>query len=245
MEIKNSVVMITGGAIRVGRAVALYLASKGAHISFSYLPNEPYQDTLNDINAFGVNACATAVDVRDTHHIEKFVQATMQEFGCVDVLINSASVWLRKPVLDVTETEWDQAIDINLKGPFFMAQAVARVMLKQGHGVIINITDGSAFQVWQGYAPHAASKTGLIALTKSFALELAPTVRVNAIAPGTVLMPPNTTPEIERWAMGHTILGHIGTPEDVAKMAEFIIERDYTTGAVYLIDGGMSLVNKD
>jgi hypothetical protein len=154
-------------------------------------------------------------------------------------------VWLRKPALDVTETDWDQALDINLKGPFFLAQAVGRMMLKQGHGVIINITDGSAFQVWPGYAPHAASKTGLIALTKSFALELAPTVRVNAIAPGAVLMPPNTTPEIERGAMGHTILGRIGTPEDVAKMSEFIIERDYATGAVYLIDGGMPRVNDD
>jgi NAD(P)-dependent dehydrogenase (short-subunit alcohol dehydrogenase family) len=245
MEIKNSVVMITGGAIRVGRAVALYLASRGAHIAFSYLPGEPWQDTVRDIRACGVNACAAAMDVRDTRQIEQFVETALRELGRIDVLINSASVWLRKPVLDVTETDWDQAIDINLKGPFFLAQAVGRAMLEQGHGVIINITDGSAFQVWPGYAPHGASKTGLIALTKSFALELAPTVRVNAIAPGTVLMPPNTTPEVERWAMGHTILGRIGVPEDVAKMAEFIIERDYATGAVYLIDGGMSLVNKD
>ena len=245
MEIKNAVVMITGGAIRVGRAVALYLAGKGAHIAFSYLPNEPWQDTLRDIRSLGVNACAVAMDVSDTRQISKFVETAQQELGRVDVLINSASVWLRKPVLEVTENEWDLALDINLKGPFFLSQAVGRVMVKQGHGVIINITDGSAYQVWQGYAPHSASKTGLIALTKSFALELAPTVRVNAIAPGTVLMPPNTTAEIERWAMGHTILGRIGTPEDVAKMAEFIIERDYTTGAVYLIDGGMSLVNRD
>lgn len=242
MEIKNSVVMISGGAIRVGRRIALYLAEKGAHISFSYYaPDEDWAQTQREIEALGVKALATQLDVRHTARVKQWVADTYQQFGQIDVLINSASVWLKAPFLEISEKDYDMALDINLKGPFMCSQAVAPVMLQQGRGVIVNITDVSAFQVWPGYAPHAASKAGLVSLTKTLAAELAPQVRVNAVAPGTVLLPPNYTPEVEKWCLDRSILGRIGDPLDVARTVAFIIESDYATGSVYFMDGGMSM----
>lgn len=243
MQIKDSVVLITGAATRVGRQVALYLAERGAHISFSYyLETEPWQQTLDEIEALGVKAMAMPVEIRDSAQIKQFVQKTVEHFGKIDVVINSASIWLKAPFLEITEADWDLAMDINLKGPFLMAQAVAPYMLKQGNGLVINITDLSAYQLWPGYAHHGVSKAGLAWLTKAMALELAPHIRVNAIAPGTVLLPENAPPEKVKWAVEKSVLQRVGSPEDVARMATFLIENDFTTGAVYFVDGGRSLV---
>lgn len=244
MNIKGSVIMITGGAIRVGKHQALHMATKGADISFSYLPGEPWEETKGELEARGVKVKAAELDANSIQACRDWVDTTVREMGKVDVLINSASVWLKKPVLEVSEKEYDLAVDINMKAPFFLSQAAAKHMKQQGAGVIINITDCSAFQVWPEYAPHGASKAGLVAFTKSMAWELAPEVRVNAIAPGTVLLPPNYTPEVEQWAVDMSVLGRIGEPEDVAKTAAFIIESDYATGAVYRMDGGMGLIAK-
>lgn len=242
MEIKDSVVMITGGAIRVGRRIALYLAEKGAHISFSYYgPDEDWAQTQQEIEALGVKAMATQLDVQNTAQVKQWVANTQQKFGRIDVLVNSASVWLKAPFLEISEKQFDMALAINLKGPFMCSQAVAPIMLQQGGGVIVSITDVSAFQTWPGYAPHAASKAGLVSLTKTLAAELAPKVRVNAVAPGTVLLPPNYTPEVEKWCLDRSILGRVGDPLDVARAVAFIIESDYATGSVYFMDGGMSL----
>ncbi|NMC80355.1 MAG: SDR family oxidoreductase [Chloroflexi bacterium] len=243
MQIKDSVVLITGAATRVGRQVALYLAERGAHISFSYyLETEPWQQTLAEIEALGVKAMAMPVEIRDSAQIKQFVQKTVEHFGKIDVVINSASIWLKAPFLEITEADWDLAMDVNLKGPFLMAQAVAPYMLKQGNGLVINITDLSAYQLWPGYAHHGVSKAGLAWLTKAMALELAPHIRVNAIAPGTVLLPENAPPEKVKWAVEKSVLQRVGSPEDVARMATFLIENDFTTGAVYFVDGGRSLV---
>ncbi len=114
-------------------------------------------------------------------------------------------------------------------------------MLEAGQGLILNITDLSAFQVWPGYTHHAASKAGLVSLTKSLAVELAPAIRVNAIAPGTVLLPENHTDEKKQWAEENSLLNRIGHPQDVARLVAFLIENDFTTGSVYFVDGGRSL----
>jgi len=243
MDIKDSVVLITGAATRVGRAIALHLAERGADIAFSYyLDDEPWQEAKAEIEALGVKAMAKQTEVRDAAQVQALVDGAVAELGRVDVLINSASIWLKNPVLEISEKEWDLAMDVNLKGPFLAAKAVAPVMLKQKRGLIINITDLSAFQVWPGYAHHAASKAGLMSLTKSLAVELAPDVRVNAIAPGTVLLPENYTAEKKKWAEDKSLLQRVGSPQDVARMAAFLIENDFTTGAVYFVDGGRSLV---
>lgn len=243
MDIKDSVVLITGAAMRVGRDTALYLAKCGANIAFSYyLPDEPWQATLRDIESFGVNAFAKQVEIRDTTQVKCLVDETLAKFGRIDVLINNASVWLKAPFGEITEEQWDLAMDVNLKGPFFVSQAAAPHMIARQKGVIINITDLSAFQVWPGYAHHAASKAGLVSLTKYLAVELAPHVRVNAIAPGTILLPENPTPEKIKWATDKSVLKRVGSPLDLARMVEFIITNEFLTGSVYFMDGGRSLV---
>ena len=167
MKLEHSVVLITGAAMRVGKEVALYFASKGANIAFSYYEeNEPWQETKAEIEALGVKCFVKKVEIRSNADIKAFVQETKERFGRIDVLFNNASVWLRKPFLQISEAEWDLALDVNLKGPFLCSQAVAPIMKEQGQGVIINITDLSAFQVWNDNAHHAASKAGLVALTK-------------------------------------------------------------------------------
>lgn len=241
MELRGSTVMITGGAIRVGRQLAIHMAQGGANILFTYLPGEPWEEAQAQIAACGVEALAQPLDVRDTAQIRAAVADGLARFGHIDVLINSASVWLKAPFSEITEAQWDNALDINLKGPFFLTQAVAAGMVRQGRGVIINITDVSAFQPWDGYAPHGASKAGLVSLTKSLAVELAPTVRVNAIAPGTILLPPNCPPKVEHWLTEKALLKRIGHPADVARLAQLIIECDYFTGSILQVDGGMAL----
>jgi len=243
LKLANSVILITGAAMRVGKEVALYFANKGANIAFSYYEeDEPWQETQQEIEALGVKCFVMKVEIRNRGEIKAFVQKTKEQLGRIDVLFNNASVWLRKPFLEISEAEWDLALDVNLKGPFLCSQAVAPIMQAQGAGVIINVTDISAFQVWNDNAHHAASKAGLVALTKSMAFELAPAIRVNAIAPGTVLLPPNPSEAKVEWAVENSLLKRIGTPLDVAKLAEFLIENDFATGSVYYIDGGRSLV---
>ena len=126
MEIVGSVILITGAAMRVGREVALHFASRGAHIAFSYyLPGEPWQQTKAEIESHGVRALAHPVEIRDQAQVKAFVQAALQEFGHIDVLINNASIWLKSPFLAITEAEWDMAtvsatVAIGAQRPFFM-----------------------------------------------------------------------------------------------------------------------------
>ena len=243
MEIKNSIVVITGGAIRVGREFALHLAHQGANIVFSYLnDSEDWRQTKTDIENIGVKCLAVQTDIRSVSQIKKLMQEAVTEFGNIDTLINNAGIWLKSPALKISEDEWDQSMDINLKGPFFCMQTAAPIMNKQGHGVIINITDLSAFQVWPSYTHHAAGKTGLVSITKYMALELAPDIRVNAVAMGTVMVPPNASAEKIKWSEEKSLLKRIGKPEEAAKLIQFIIENDFVTGSVYLMDGGRSLV---
>jgi NAD(P)-dependent dehydrogenase (short-subunit alcohol dehydrogenase family) len=243
MEIKDKIVFITGAAVRVGRVTALALAEKGAHIAFTYLgADEPWPETLAEIEARGVRGMALPLDVRRPEQPRACVEQVVEQFGRIDILVNNASVWLSAPFLEISYEQWQTALAVNLTGPFLCSQAAAPYMLRQQAGVIINITDLSAFQTWPNYAHHSASKAGLVALTRVMAAELAPHVRVNAIAPGTVLLPEQATPEKRQWATENSLLKRIGSPEDVAKTVVFLVEMDFATGAVYFMDGGRALV---
>ncbi|MBX7234552.1 MAG: SDR family oxidoreductase [Caldilineales bacterium] len=243
MNLTNRVTLITGAAQRVGRVIALTLAGRGAHIAFTYLDDsEPWRQTLAEIEAAGVGAMALPLNVLHPEQPQAVVDEVVAHFGRLDVLVNNASVWLTAPFSSISYQAWRTAIDVNLTGPFLCSQAAARPMQAQGEGVILNLTDLSAFQTWPGYAHHAASKAGLVALTRVMAAELAPTIRVNAIAPGTVLLPPNASDEKRRWAEQNSLLKRVGSPEDVARTVVFLIEMDFATGAVYFMDGGRALV---
>jgi NAD(P)-dependent dehydrogenase (short-subunit alcohol dehydrogenase family) len=243
MDLKHKVALITGAAVRVGRVTALTLAEHGVNIAFTYLNDEePWQQTLDEIQAKGVKAMAFPLDVRQHEQPKAVVKQVMAEFGQLDILINNASIWLSSPFLDISYEAWQASLDVNLTGPFLCTQAAAPHMLKQQSGLIINITDLSAFQTWPNYAHHAASKAGLVALTKVMAAELAPHVRVNGIAPGTVLLPPNASEEKIQWAKENSLLKRVGSPEDVAQTVIFLCEMEFATGAIYFIDGGRGLV---
>lgn len=243
MELKNKVALVTGCAMRVGRVIALTLAEWGCHIVMTYLSEaEPYQKTTAEIQAKGVEVLALPLNVQTPGDPARVVTAAIERFGRIDLLVNNASVWLKAPFLEITEPAWRSALDINLTGPFLMSQAVAPQMLRQKAGLIVNITDLSAYQTWAGYAHHSASKAGLVALTRVMAAELAPHVRVNAIAPGTVLLPDNADEAKIQWAVENSLLKRIGTPEDVARTVVFLAESDFVTGAVYFVDGGRALV---
>ena len=238
MELKDSVVLITGGAIRLGRAHALHLASKGAHIAFTYLPGEPWEETKAAIEACGVRCAANPLNLLDIAAVRAQVATTAEAFGRIDVLINNASPWLGKTMMEVTEADWDLVVGVTAKGTFFCSQAVAPIMLAQGHGVIVNVADLSVYEVWPGYGHHAVAKAGVVQLTRYLARELGPAVRVVAVAPGPVLLPPDFTAAETAEAVERTLVKRLGEPGDVSRMVAFLIEQDYLTGHVYFVDGG-------
>ncbi len=249
-SLAGQVALVTGGAVRVGRVICLALASRGASIAFTHLPGEPAEETAAAIAAAltrseagqEAHVLALPMDVRELGAAQRTVAQVIERFGRLDILVNNASVWLRAPFLEITPDAWQTALDINLTGPFLMSQAAAPHMLRQGAGLIINITDLSAYQTWREYAHHSVTKAGLVALTRVMAAELAPAVRVNAIAPGTVLLPEGATEAKRRWAENNSLLKRVGRPEDVARTVLFLADSDFATGAVYFIDGGRALV---
>jgi NAD(P)-dependent dehydrogenase (short-subunit alcohol dehydrogenase family) len=236
-------VLITGAAQRVGHAVALDLAARGAHIAFSWLDErEPWKAAHDALAAHGGTVWSAQADVTRLTDIDTLVAGAAKALGGIDVLINNASIWTSAPALSITEAQWDAEMAINVKAPFFMAQRCAPYLKASGCGVIVNIADLSAFQVWPGYAHHAAAKSALVAVTKSLAVELAPEIRVNAIAPGTVLLPDNADQAKRDWAISKSALKRVGTPDDVARTLRYLVEEDFATGGVYFVDGGRALV---
>jgi len=241
-SLAGKVALITGGGVRVGRAIGLALAGRGANVAFTHLSCEECSRTAGEIAALGVEALALTLDVREPGAAARAVEQVIARFGRLDILVNNASVWLKAPFLEITPEAWQAALDVNLTGPFLLSQAAAPQMLKQQAGLIVNITDLSAYQTWPGYAHHAASKAGLVALTRVMAAELAPHVRVNAIAPGTVLLPEDAPESKVQWATNNSLLKRVGRPEDVARTVLFLVDSDFATGAVYFVDGGRALV---
>ncbi len=235
--------LVTGGARRVGRALALALAREGAYVVFTYHTSRaPAQATVATIHQAGGQARAYPCDQRDLAAIDRLFAQLRQDFDHLDLLVNSAAIMERPPALDITPNDWARVIDTNLRGPFFMAQAAARWMRDTGRaGDIVNLADLSAIQPWPSYLTHTISKSGLVALTKALALALAPDIRVNAIAPGLVLKPDEWSDE--QWQQLITALpaGHAGSPEEVAEAVLFCHRSPTMTGHVIVLDGGRTL----
>lgn len=243
MRLENSVILITGAASKVGRTLALSLAERGAHIAFSwYFADEPWQSIQAEIEAFGVQCYVQQCDFTDSGQIRALIRDVYEFFGRIDVLINSVSIGMRAPVLDISDDEWDMTMAINVRGPFIATKAAGIVMLKHGSGVILNLADLAAFEPWPEHAHYSASKAALISLTRSLAIELAPYVRVNAIVDGTGVQDDVYTSRPPRAVEKHSLLKHTGTPADIAHAAIFLIENNFTTGTVMVMDGGRSLV---
>ncbi len=245
MDLSDKVIWITGAARRLGRAMALDLAGRGAHIVIHYATSREAAESLAaELRAKGRRALTVQGDQSRVDEIARVAAAIDAEFGRLDVLVNNASNFKRTPLDEVDEQAWDDGIDVNLKGPAFCALEAARLMRRGGGGKIINMADWAGLRPYRNYLPYMIAKAGIIALTHTLALELAPAIQVNAIAPGPVMLPEGTTDEQRQQMIRHVPLGRTGSPEDIVATLAFLLEgSDYITGQVICVDGGRLIAN--
>lgn len=247
-NLKDKVVIITGARRGMGKSHALVLAKAGAKIVISDISEEDCQKVVEEIEKNGGESLAVKCDVSKKEEVDNLVKKTIERFGKVDILVNNAGICQFKPFLELTEEEWDRTLNINLKGYFLCAQAVAKEMVKQKRGKIINIASVASGQVGIGFptlAHYSASKGGIIALTETLAVELAPyNITVNAIAPGMIetpmIAPIKENPEQEKETLKRIPLGRPGNPEEVSNLVLFLASdvSSYMTGSTVIIDGG-------
>jgi len=233
--------LVTGGARRVGRAISLGLAEAGFDVLVNHhaSPGDA-REVVDRIEALGQRAVAVQGDVSASGDVERVAAVLREQFGRLDLLVNNASLFQPRRLLEVEEEEWDRVMAVNLKAPFLMLKATAD-LLEAAQGTVVNLVDLSATQPWMEYAHHAVSKAGLLHLTRVMARAMAPRVRVNAIAPGSVLPPDDADEASRERSRQATALGTLGTPEDVVRTVLFLHRSPFITGEVVVVDGGRSL----
>ncbi|HRE47606.1 MAG TPA: SDR family oxidoreductase [Aggregatilineales bacterium] len=244
IPLAGKVALVTGSARRVGRAIALELAGRGMNLLVHHSNSDAdAESAVREIEGLGVQAYMVKADLRDPLQIALLFRTIRARFGRLDLLVNNASVFYPKPILDVTVDEWRDVLDVNLTAPFLCSQAAAGLMNgRREGGSIINILDLSAFHPWKTYPHHSVSKAGLKMLTEVLAVSLAPTIRVNAVAPGPVLRDAGNSPE--QWAiLGERLpLKRTGEPTDVARAVAYLASEPFLTGAIIRVDGGEGLL---
>ena len=245
--LKDKVALVTGGSRGLGRAIALKLAENGASVAIFYAGNaQKAAETVAEAEALGAKARAYQVNVADFAAVEEAVKAVKADFGGVDILVNNAGITRDNLILRLTEEDFDAVLDANLKGAFLCCKEAARRMVRQRYGRIVNLSSVVALRGNAGQTNYAASKAGLIGLTKSLARELASrNVTVNAVAPGFIETDMTAAlPEAVRAEMAKGIpAGRAGSPEDVANAVAFFTaeQSSYLTGQVLCVDGGMAM----
>jgi pteridine reductase len=234
----NRVALVTGGAHRVGRAIVDSLAARRMRIAVHYHGSDAAaRTTVDQLRADGVDAHAFQADLRDTSAVTQLVADVVAHFGALDVLVNSAAIMQRTPVGQVIAAQWDNMFALNVRAPFFLSQA-ACPHLARAHGAIVNIADLAAFETWSAYVPHSMTKASIVQMTRGLAHALAPNVRVNAVAPGTVLLPDDWDSDAAQHLIKTTPLKRLGDPRDVAHAVTYLLDADYVTGEVIIVDGG-------
>jgi len=236
-------VLVTGAAHRVGASIVKLLHEQGANIVLHYRNSKSAAQAIADelnIKREG-SVVLLAADLSDPQAYAQLVEAAVDCFGGLDVLVNNASSFYPTPVLETTLAQWDDLMSSNLKAPFFLAQAASHHLAKN-KGCIINIVDIHADKPLKGHPVYCMAKAGLVMMTKALAKELGPSIRVNAVAPGAILWPEGMEAEIKSEIMERTALKRKGHPDDIAKAVLFLVhDADYMTGQIMAIDGGRSL----
>lgn len=229
--------LVTGGARRLGAEFVRALARRGFHVAIHHRSSLDEAATLvREIEQEGGSAQAFMCDLLDPTAPGDLVEDVVARFGRLDVLVNSAASMLRTPVGTVTAHQLDEIFALNVRAPFLAAQAAARHMADGAS--IINIADLAAFETWTGYIPHAMSKAAVVQMTRALAKSLAPRIRVNAIAPGIVLLPEGWDPASGERLAATTPLRRHGDPSDVVHALEYLLDATFVTGEVLLVDGG-------
>ncbi|MDO9572646.1 MAG: 3-oxoacyl-[acyl-carrier-protein] reductase [Candidatus Omnitrophota bacterium] len=244
MRLKDKVALITGGARGIGQAIAMTFAKEGADIVVADVNLEIAQKTALEIEGLGRIALALELDVTNYDLVEAGINKILDKMGKVDILVNNAGITKDNLVLRMSQAEWDAVINVNLKGTFNCIKAVSRPMVKQRSGRIISIASIIGLMGNPGQANYAASKAGIIALTKTIAKELASrNINANAVAPGFIQteMTASLPEDIKKKMLEAIPLAKLGTPQDVANLCLFLAsdESSYITGQVITIDGGM------
>jgi pteridine reductase len=230
--------LVTGGAHRVGRAITIALAEAGMRVAINYNAAAAEADELvRDLTSRGHECRAYRADLTDPDSPETLITQVARDFGGLDLLVNSAAVMQHTPLGEVSVATWDRMFALNLRAPFFLSQA-ARPWLSAAKGCIVNMADLAAFETWPGYIPHGISKAGIVQMTRALAHALAPDVRVNAIAPGAVLLPADWDAAARDHFATTTPLRRIGSPDDVTHALLYLVRADYVTGDTLLVDGG-------
>ena len=239
MNPQNKTALVTGGARRVGKSITLALAQAGANVVINYNSSrEEAEQTVNEVRAFGVDALAFRADIGNLDDVRAMVNAATEKFGAVDILVNSAAPFERTPLPTQDLSDWHRITNIIINGALYTANAVAPMMLQRKAGVIINITDLFGIEPRKNYAAHSVGKAAMLALTRQLAIDLAPNVRVNAVAPGPVLPPADYSPEHIAQSAARTLLNRWGTPQDIADAVLYLVRADYVTAQVIIVDGG-------
>lgn len=242
MELRGRVALVTGAGQRLGRAIAVALAGRGMRLAIHYNASDDGARAQRDeIVAGGGDADCFGANLTDAAAAHALAGRVVERFGSLDVLVNSAAVMRHLSFEETTVEAWNEILDLNLRAVFFCTQGAA-AELRKARGKVINIADLGGLEPWPGYAAHSVSKAGVVMLTKVLARALAPDVTVNAIAPGTVLVP-DSYDEVERARLAAaTPLRRLGNPADATEAVLYLLERgDFVTGETLVVDGGRIL----
>lgn len=247
-DLRGKVAVVTGGSSGIGHGISIALAEHGCHVVPTSEPGteERISRTAAAVARLGVRTLAQATDVTDREALGQLVRHVLQQFGRIDILVNSAGITIRRPSVDMTEQEWRAVIDVNLTGTFLSCQAFGRVMVERRQGVIVNIASLTSFVAYPEVVAYCASKGGVLMLTRALATEWAPYgVRVNAIAPGDILTPLTRSmtdkDPVRRKRMEDRIpMGRLGEVDEVAGAALYLCSdaSRYVTGHTIVVDGG-------
>lgn len=239
MTLEGRAALVTGAGRRVGQAIAVGLARAGCDVAV-HVHGTPDggAETGGRIAALGRKGPVLAADLTDPAAARALAGRAAQALGGrLDIVINSAAIMVRQAVEDVTPESWDRTQALNLRAPFFVTQG-ALPHLRRARGKVVNLADVAALEPWAAYVPHGVSKAGVVMLTKGLARALAPEITVNAVAPGAVLPPDDWDATTRAHFAETTPLGRLGSPDDVVHAVLYLLEADYVTGTVLVVDGG-------
>jgi 3-oxoacyl-[acyl-carrier protein] reductase/pteridine reductase len=240
-SLAGKVALVTGAAKRIGRSVALRLASEGADVAVNYRSSKgEAEEVVAEIAALGRRAAAFRADVAKREDVTAMFAAVEKEFGRLDILVNNAGMFFPAKFEELTDEQWDRILDANLKSQFLCSQAATPMLRRGGHGRIINFASLGGLLAWPAYTHYCVSKAGVIMLTRCLARALAPEITVNAIAPGTISFP-GDAPELAEDFIRRAPLRRTGTPQDIDDAVVFLAQSAFVTGQVIVVDGGRSL----